>query len=138
MPYVYDLPADLIGVAFPPAQAEILTYLFSSGPIQGLVTVVSSGTTVTVQAGVSAVLLNKVSPGDTTIQLGSIAQRTVSALQIVDVAGTAGTITLLPHAGETIMGLTSGTLISYAQGLGSAANITLWPNAALSLWYNAT
>lgn len=132
-----ELPQDFIGIGVEPNLAEMLTYLFSLVGVGGVEEVVTSGSLVNISADVRLVFLNKIITGDTTIQLGPVAQRTVASLQVVDLAGTAGTITILPFGAEKIMGLSSASLLSYAQGAGSAASQTFWSNISINGWYIA-
>lgn len=82
-----------------------------------------------------AMILNKAVASPTTIQLGGVVARAGLPFSLSDWGGDGGDVTLLPAAGETIMGLASATLSSLAQGFGTAASTTIYPSGALSGWY---
>lgn len=132
-----DIPSDFIGIGVDYVLAELLTYLFSQLGIGGVTEVVLAGSSVTVAKDVSLLLLNKSVPGATTIHLGAVSDRTVASLKIVDMAGNAGDITLLPHGAETIMGTSSALMISNGQGYGLAASGTFWSDIGINGWYSA-
>lgn len=79
-------------------------------------------------------VLNRTLAGDSTVNLQEVSNRNGLPLYIIDWAGNAGTITLTPYSGEKIMGLTSASVISFAQGLGTGGKVLLIPVTTLSGW----
>jgi hypothetical protein len=96
--------------------------------------VAATGTTA-VAADTSLLVVNLGAPGSVTLTLPATSARAKKPLKIVDWGGNA-TITLTPDAADTggILGLSSGGLVSSAQGLGTAASILLIPDTALLGW----
>jgi hypothetical protein len=80
------------------------------------------------------IILNKTIAAATTITLPSVLGRSGVPLIIVDFGGNAGDVTINPFSGETIMGLSSATLTSSGQGVGSGAVIILQPISTLLGW----
>lgn len=97
-------------------------------------TIVTSGSTVTVDDDDALIILNKSIAGPTTIMLGAVANRSGIPVTIVDWAGNAGDITVNAFAGDTIQGSASMTVGSSGQGVGTSANFTLTPIPSLSGW----
>lgn len=79
-------------------------------------------------------ILNRTIAGDSAVNLQEVSHRNGLPLYIIDWAGNAGTITLTPYSGEKIMGLTSASIISFAQGLGTGGKVLLIPVTTLSGW----
>lgn len=114
-----DLPAVAIAGLSAGGTTQIIT---GTGPV-------------TVAPGDGFILLNKASPSATTINLPTVASRGNLSLSIADWGGNAGDITIVPSGSETIMGLSTTTLISNGQGLGMAAAVTLRPSPDLAGWF---
>ena len=98
------------------------------------VVITSSGTTA-VAAGTTGVVINLASPGSVTLTLPAAAAQNGLPLTISDWAGNA-TITLTPDGSEKIMGLSSASLVSAGQGLGTGASVTLKPVTSPAGWFN--
>lgn len=96
--------------------------------------VVTTAGAVTVAAGDGRVVINKAAPSATAITLPSVVSRSGLPLVIADFGGNGGDITITPNGSETVMGLSSATLISNAQGVGTAGSITLYPSTAANGW----
>lgn len=94
--------------------------------------ITATGTTAVV-ATTRLVVINLASPGSVELTLPAVAARASKSLKIIDLGGNA-TITLTPNGSDTIMGLSSGGLVSSGQGLGSGASVLLIPNTAHSTW----
>lgn len=97
--------------------------------------VFSAVSPVNVDVATSALGLNRVSPVATTVNLPSVTLRAHAFLSIFDMStAIAGdhTITLVPAAGENIMGAPTWTIVSTAAQL---AGITLRPSTTLNGWY---
>lgn len=126
----------------------VLTTVGTSGPatfvggilnipeysVVGETVVVTGAGPVVVLADDGLIILNKLAPSPTSIQLPDVSLRNGLPLTIVDYAGNAGDITILPSGVETIMGLASATLVSNGQGVGLAASITLVPSVDIDGW----
>ena len=90
---------------------------------------------IAVGAGVSTLILNLMAPNaTTTVNLPAVSSRNGLKLKIVDFKGNAGDIVLTANGTDTVMGLATGTITSFAQGLGSGAAITLTPVTSLNGW----
>lgn len=70
----------------------------------------------TVADDTSILVLNRGSPGASSVVLGALADRAGLDLRIFDLAGNAGDITITPDGSETIMGAATWTLGSSADG----------------------
>lgn len=108
---------------------------YSSG---GNTHIVTDSNPVVVLADDGTIIFNQPTPNVTTaVSLPDVALRNGLPLVLSDFGGNAGDIVLTPSGAETIMGLSSATLGSGGQGVGTAASITLVPSVALSGWYVA-
>lgn len=101
----------------------------------GEILFVEDANPVTVLADDGVIVLNKLAPSNTTINLPDVALRNGLPLTIVDFNGNGGEITVNPNGAQTIMSLASATLISNGAGVGTAPVLNLTPNVALNGWY---
>jgi uncharacterized cupin superfamily protein len=86
---------------------------------------VTSGN-VSVAANDDVIVLNKAAPQPTTVTLPAVASRIGLSLEIYDFGGNAGDITITPNGAETIMGLSSWTVVSGGVA-GSGGSLRLIP-----------
>lgn len=116
-------------------QHAIFDFGIPSGDVLEPLIITTAGT-YSVDATTNAVVVNLASSGSVTLDLPPAASRNGIPLSVADWGGNA-TITLTPDAGDTggIMGLTSATLASAGQGLGTGAITTLNPNTTLAGWF---
>ena len=146
------IPSPSTGLPYFPqimGALEVLGRLNGTGPVEripmarladavivaSLTPRIITGNTINVLASDKLIVIKKAAPAATTINLPSVDDRTVRELEIYDWAGNAGDITINPHAGETIMGLTSWVVGSGGvAGSGGSIRLISCPEASLRGW----